>query len=389
MHVVFCVVFLAAAGAAVESSERLSPHLRTLLAVGPNGAGNRRAAEAWQELARSPAERLPDLLAALDGANPLAANWIRTAIDAIAERQLRRGGKLPTAELEQFLLDRRHAPRARRLAYEWLCRADRSAQRRLLGGMLDDPSREIRRDAVARLIGDAVRVAELSEPATALPFYRRAFAAARDRDQVELLAARLRKLGESVDLSRHFGFILRWKLIGPFDNTAERGYDVAYPPEREIEPAASYDGKHGKVAWIDYLGKDDYGKVDLNRAIGEQKGVVGYAMTEFYSGERREAEFRLTSFNAVKLWLNSRLVDEHNIYHGGSQIDQYISRGTLLPGRNTILLKVCQNEQTQSWARVWGFQLRLCDEHGTAVLSTDRPSGPVDAEEHRLPMTEQ
>jgi len=381
MHVVLCVVVLAAAGSAVEPSERLSPPLRTLLAVGPKGAGNRRAAEAWQELARSPAERLPNLLAALDGANPLAANWIRTAIDTVAERQLRRGGKLPAAELEQFVLDRRGAPRARRLAYEWLCRADRSAPRRLLGGMLDDRSREMRRDAVAQLIGDAIQVTELSRPANALPLYRRAFAAARDRDQVELLAGRLRKLGETVDLPRHFGFILGWKLIGPFDNSAERGYGVAYPPERESDPAASYDGKHGKVGWIDYRSKDDYGKVDLNRAIGEEKGVVGYAMTEFYSAERREAEFRVTSFNAVKLWFNSRLVDEHNIYHGGSQMDQYRSRGTLLPGRNTILLKVCQNEQTQSWARVWGFQLRLCDEHGTAVLSTDRPAGPAKTED--------
>ena len=53
-------------------------------------------------------------------------------------------------------------------------------------------------------------------------------------------------------------------------------------------------------------------------------------------------------------------------------MDQYVSTGVLKPGRNVILLKVCQNEQDQSWAQDWKFQLRVCDATGTAVLSRDR-----------------
>ena len=60
------------------------------------------------------------------------------------------------------------------------------------------------------------------------------------------------------------------------------------------------------------------------------------------------------------------------VYHSGSQLDQYVCRAALREGKNTILVKVCQNEQTQSWARKWHFQLRVCDAQGTAVLSTDR-----------------
>jgi len=60
------------------------------------------------------------------------------------------------------------------------------------------------------------------------------------------------------------------------------------------------------------------------------------------------------------------------VYHGGSQLDQYVCSAQLKPGPNVILVKVCQNEQTQSWAKKWSVQLRLCDERGTAVLSTDR-----------------
>jgi len=45
-------------------------------------------------------------------------------------------------------------------------------------------------------------------------------------------------------------------------------------------------------------------------------------------------------------------------------------------GANTILLKVCQNEDVQDWTREWEFQLRVCDATGTAILATDRPPTP-------------
>ena len=346
--------------------------MKQLLAVGPKGAGNREAQEAWEQVARADASHLTTILAALDDAQPLAANWIRCAADTVAEHELRRGGKLPREGLEQFVLDRQHASRARRLAYEWLVRADPTASDRLIPGMLDDPSVELRRDAVARLIGEAAKTAEGGEPGKAVALYRKALTAARDLDQIKLLAARLRKQGEPVNLARHFGFLVRWKLIGPFDNTGEKGYDVAYPPEREIDLEASYPGKHGQVKWIDHETDHDFGRVDLNKALGEEKDVVGYATAEFFSDREQEIEFRLASDDAVKLWLGGTLIDEHNVYHAGMYMDQYVSRSKLKPGRNVILIKVCQNEQTQNWAQGWNFQLRLCDSTGGAVLSSDR-----------------
>ena len=51
-------------------------------------------------------------------------------------------------------------------------------------------------------------------------------------------------------------------------------------------------------------------------------------------------------------------------------IDQYTARGTLRKGRNEVLLKVCQNEQTEDWAQLWKFQARLCDATGAAVPFT-------------------
>ncbi len=52
------------------------------------------------------------------------------------------------------------------------------------------------------------------------------------------------------------------------------------------------------------------------------------------------------------------------------RLDQYAAKGTLKKGRNEILLKVCQNEQTEEYAQVWMFQARLSDATGVAVPFT-------------------
>ncbi len=367
----FSGLILVTASALPAAAGELEPLLRTLQAVGPKGAGNRRATRAWEQLARADAGQLPVVLAGLDGAGPLGANWIRTAVDAISQRQLQQGGRLPAAELERFVLDRRHAPRARRLAYELLVRADPSTPRRLLAGMLDDPSLELRRDAVARRIEEAAAL-EKRQRARAVAAYQGALSAARDLDQIKLLAGRLRKLGLEVDLPRHFGFLVRWKVIGPFDNTDEKGFDHVYPPEGEIDLRAPCEGKHGKVKWIDYVTRNEYGKVDLNKGLAHEKDVAGYALAHFISQRQQRAEIRAASENAIKVWLNGRLISQRNVYHMGSQTDQFVSRVALKPGRNAILVKLCQDANPASWADSWGFQLRICDTNGTAILSTDR-----------------
>ncbi len=69
----------------------LDQQLATLKAVGSEGAGNTAARQAWQQVSKADAASLPVILAALDDAGPLAANWLRASVDAIAERQLQKG----------------------------------------------------------------------------------------------------------------------------------------------------------------------------------------------------------------------------------------------------------------------------------------------------------
>lgn len=366
---IFVVVGWVALSVGTAVGAEIGPLLAKLRAVGPDGAGDREAAPAWKELVKNDASRLPQILAGLDGAGPLAANWIRTAVDAIAERQLQQGRPLPAAELEKFLLDKKQDPRARRLAYQWLLRVDPSAEGRLIPGMLDDPSLEMRRDAVARLIDEAAAHAKAKRTDEAVALYRKALGAARERDQIDLVAKRLRALGQKIDLVRQLGYVVRWKLLGPFADVGGKGFDAVYPPEKELRFDAEYQGNKGPVRWKDFVCSDDYGTVDLNKGLMEVKEVVGYAATEFYAERDAEVELRFTSDNALKIWVNGALTASYKIYHGGSQPDQYVNRVALRRGRNVILVKVGQNELTQDWARGWNFHLRVVDLAGAPVLS--------------------
>ena len=106
------------------------------------------AAQAWQKLSQHGPEALTAILGALKDNNPVAANYLRSAFEAIADRTLSKGKPLPARQLEAFVKDTKRNGRARRLAYEWLVRIEPSAPERLLPGMLDDPGAELRRDAV-------------------------------------------------------------------------------------------------------------------------------------------------------------------------------------------------------------------------------------------------
>lgn len=368
---VLSFVLLASASSREVFADDVSDALKMLAAVGPDAAGHRAAQAAWRTAAKAEPARLPELLAALDTAGPLAANWIRSAVESIAERAEAAGDKSAAPALEKFVLETKHVPQGRRLAYELLAKLDKTAPERLMPGFLSDPSTELRREAIDRLL---TTLADAKEAEAKKAILEKAFAASRDVDQIKDLADKVEKAGGKADLPKHFGFITSWKIIGPFDNMKEKGYDVAYPPEKEIKLDAKYKGKDDKeVAWIDHTTVDKHGIVDLNVVLGKTKGAAAYALAEFVSNAPdvgpRQVDIRIGSGSAIKVWVNGKQVDARNVYHSGFEIDQYISRAELLPGTNRILIKVCENEQTESWAQDWKFQLRVCDSVGTALLT--------------------
>ena len=360
------IPFLAARGADAD----LSTHLEALRNVGPQGAGHREAAAAAKAAAKADPSQLTTILAAMDGANPIALNWLGGIAEAVAQRAP--GPKaLPVQALESFLADTKHSPRGRRLAYELIAAVDSSAEARLIPKLLNDPSLELRRDAVALALADA---AKAQGNDAQLAAYRTALRAGRDQDQIKTASDAIKKLGGSVDLPLHYGFVQSWRVIGPFDNISDKGWDAVYPPEEKIDLKKKYAGQKGQIGWVETTTADEHGLVDINKVLDKHKGAIAYAYAEFISDKEQEVEFRYATWNASKLWLNGELLTANHVYHANMPFDQYVGRGTLKQGKNMILLKIAQNEQTEEWAQTWSFHLRVCDSIGTAVLSQDRPS---------------
>lgn len=342
--------------------------IREVKEVGPEGKGHATAVRAARELQQEGPDALLPILRGLNDANPLATNWLRGAFESIADRTLKEGHRLPAESLETFIRDTQQDAPARRLAYEWLVKIDGTAADRLIPGMLRDPGADFRRDAVARLLDRAAKLQEQEQKDEAIAVYRQALEGATDDDQVKAIVKPLQELGETVDLPRHFGFITAWQLLGPFDNTENKGFTAAFPPEEEIDLSAVYAGKEGEVRWEAHETDHEYGILDLAKETAPHKGAVTYAFAEFDSPEARPAEIRLGSPNAWKLWLNGELKFARNEYHRNMQLDQYRVPVELRAGRNRILLKVCQNEQPEDWAQRWQYQLRICDASGAAIL---------------------
>ena len=338
--------------------------LKTLSAVEREGRGNEAAGAAWKDVVKAGPSALPALLAASGKGSAVADNWLRLAGDAIVEAALRAKQPLPLAEVEAFVADTARAASGRRLAFDLLQQADRARADALEPSLIRDPVQELRRGAVQRLI-DA---AKSQEGDAAKATWLQALDAVRDEDQTKVVANHLKKLDVPVDLPRHFGFLMQWRVIGPFDNAEQKGFDTVFPPEKEIRLQDSYEGKGKQVKWTEFTSTDEYGKLDFNKPLGMQKEVTAYAVTTFDAPAERDAELRLGCKNAWKVWLNGELLFGRDEYHRGQQMDQYKMKCRLKKGGNTVLVKCCQDGQKEQWTVEWEFQLRVCDSTGTAIL---------------------
>jgi hypothetical protein len=338
------------------------------------------AAAAWRQLAAADADQLPTLLAGMDGSTPVARNWLRSSIDQVMESARKENKTLPYVELEAFVRERKHDPQARRFAYELIIEHDKKAADRFLPTMLDDPSLELRRDAVARLLeeGDKLRESDKKDKKQeSLPSFQKALASARDISQINKAARALRDLGQKVDLPTHLGLVTDWKLIGPFANPEDKGIDIVYPPEKAFEPAASYEGLKDKVKWKNHISSQELGMIDLDANISKGTDAIGYAFTEFTSDRDQDVDIRIGCYTAFKLWVNGALALVRSDAFTGAALDHYQVRVHLKKGTNTFLMKVSRAAPPPQVPNLWRFQLRVCNADGVAILSTTRPPAPA------------
>jgi len=323
-----------------------------------------------KQLQSDPSAKLSDVVEAMATSDPVQKNLYLGVAQTILDRNSKNG----ESDLMAIVANKQLDAAARYWAFTVLTRGDAKKRDAMLQGMLDDPALELRYEAVKLAQSEVKALKEAgTEPAKLKEAYRKLLSSARLPEQVQQIADSLKELDDKVDLLNHFGFVSKWQLLASFDNREKIGFNVEYAPEKAyvakqtIDASAEYEGKGQKVAWQPFETKEADGAVDLNPVFKNEKGAVAYAYAEFNAAEAIECEVRLGCINANKVWVNGLQLMSNEVYHAGSQIDQYTAAVKLKAGKNTILVKVCQNEQTEQWAQDWKLQLRFTDASGLAI----------------------
>ncbi len=323
-----------------------------------------------KQLQSDPSVKLIEVVEAMAGADPVQKNLLLGAAQTVLARNPQNGA----AQLQAIIDNKQLDAAARYWAFTELTRGDAKKRDAMLQTMLDDPSLELRYEAVKLAQSEVKGLKEGgAEPAKLIESYSKLLKSARLPEQVQQIAGSMKELGETVDLLNHFGFVKNWQVIASFDNRNKVGFNTAYAPEKaylatqSIDPKAEYDGKGDKASWQAVETKEPDGAVNLNPVFKNEKGAVAYAYAEFKVNQPLECEVRLGCINANKVWVNGTQVMSNDVYHAGTQIDQYTAPVKLKAGKNTILVKVCQNDQTEQWAQDWKFQLRFADASGLAI----------------------
>ena len=133
-----------------------------------------------------------------------------------------------------------------------------------------------------------------------------------------------------------------WYYAGPFENASGRGFDTAYPPERQIDLTKQYRGKGGqKVVWREGRFRD--GQVNSLRVFepGSNDNVTVYLYRELDFGGPVELPVSLGSDDTLTVWLNGRRLLARNVARS-CEPDQEKLTLRLRGGSNALLLKVCQ-----------------------------------------------
>ena len=368
LYTAYMMVLIPFGGMHLQSSD-LSDSILKIKQVGQEGQGNESAMEAWRDLSNSKITDLPEIIKGLNNASPMAGNWIRLASDVIVSRAQDSGNSegFPSDSLTLLVMDKANSPEARELAYRVLSEIDSDYANKMVGLFLDDPSLPLRRLAIGQEIDKAQILKTAQQIDSAKTLFSSTLSKARDIDQIESIITELNGLGENVTVAETFGFLNDWHVIGPFHNDGRMGFMEEFAPEVDPDLKKTHTGKNGKVKWKKFTSKNPYGKFDFNEAIGPVKKVTAYASRQFIVDSDLDVQLRLGCKNAWKIWLNGKYIFGRDEYHRGSRIDQYSFPVKLKKGANHILLKICQNEQMETWTREWEFQFRITDSLGKPI----------------------
>ncbi len=342
---------------------------KDIATVVKQGCGTPDGRAAWARLSQADAAIVPALLEGMNTKDTVAANWLRLAFDQVVEREMKTGGKkIDSAKILAFVNDSSKQGRARRYALELVERLQPGTREKLVREWEDDP--EFRYDAIAWLLAFAPTSAKQ------LPFYQRAFDKSRDLQQARDAAVGLEANGIKVSVGAHLGFLMDWHLIGPFDGKGQKGFHLAYPPEKKVDLTEKLDGQNGKLRWKHFKVKEtaptskDRHQALVNltdkNALGNADDAVAFAYTEFTIDKALNAEMRGAADDNFTVYVNGVKVFAFEEWRNGVRHDRHRFPVELKAGKNTVLVKICQTMAPNPEPN-WEFMLRVVDATGKGI----------------------
>ena len=125
------------------------------------------------------------------------------------------------------------------------------------------------------------------------------------------------------------------RVIHPFDNPDESGFDIAYSPEKEINLEQEYIGKNNcKLKWYKTTGSGESAFSNV-----PEDDVIGYALTYIDSETERTEILSLGSDDGIKVWVNDQLIWS-NFVHRALAPAQDVIALPLKKGSNKLLIKI-------------------------------------------------
>lgn len=161
--------------------------------------------------------------------------------------------------------------------------------------------------------------------------------------------------------SKEYRFLREFAVIGPFpldmvEETEEAippGFERPYPPEKETDFLATYDGMAGPVHWqFAHAGFD--ARLNLEQYIAPSRNAVAYAHAAITAPRDMETTIGLGSNDGARVWLNGALVYSKHTGRYASP-NQDLIPVLLRSGKNRVLVKV------ENWGGRWELYLSVRD----------------------------
>ncbi len=158
-------------------------------------------------------------------------------------------------------------------------------------------------------------------------------------------------------------------IISAFDNEDGQGFSVEYPPEREIDYSKEYTGTQLPALWRKKVPQDHQHNISFSDLVSPGADVVAYALTYLSVPSKGEYMIRVTSSNAVKMWVNDiPMLTEQKVEEDA--VDQFRVPVVLRAGWNKILVKSCHERGS------WLLGLTVTDRAGALVPGLESSIGP-------------